>query len=408
MRRKILLRERFKSFCILSLYMDVYKPAEDSLLMLEAVKRHAKGNVLEIGTGTGILAIAAAKKKTVRKVIATDINIDALVHAENEAGRERRKIKFVESDLFEKVPEKKFDTIIFNPPYLPQDNEISDATIYGGKKGHELIARFLGECVPFLKAKGKIILLFSSLTKKDRVEKAILDNCMDFREIAEKNIFFETLYCHEITKSKLLSELERKGIKDVRKLAHGHRGIVYTAAYRGRKIAVKAKRKDSRAKGKIRNEAKWLKKLNKRGIGPKFIFEGKGYFSYEFVEGKFIADYVKENQKEEIIEALREVMRQCHVMDRMGISKEEMHHPRKHIIIKHKPVLIDFERCHETKKPQNVTQFLQFLSSRFFSSLLSKKGIRMEKRKAWRAARQYRKELNLNEVTSQFPWLSGK
>jgi len=53
-------------------------------------------------------------------------------------------------------------------------------------------------------------------------------------------------------------------------------------------------------------------------------------------------------------------------MDKLGINKEEMHRPLKHIIInqKGKVVLLDFERCYLTEKPHNVTQFGDFLLRR--------------------------------------------
>ena len=49
-------------------------------------------------------------------------------------------------------------------------------------------------------------------------------------------------------------------------------------------------------------------------------------------------------------------------MDKLGLNKEELHRPFKHIIIKdNEPVQIDFERCYESKKPHNVTQFGEFI-----------------------------------------------
>ena len=50
-------------------------------------------------------------------------------------------------------------------------------------------------------------------------------------------------------------------------------------------------------------------------------------------------------------------------MDQLRVNKEELHHPHKHILIDQvdNPVMLDFERCYKTKKPHNVTQFVEFI-----------------------------------------------
>ncbi|MBI4439047.1 methyltransferase [Candidatus Woesearchaeota archaeon] len=371
--------------------MAVYNPAEDSYLLLEAVKEHAVGDVLEVGTGTGILAIAAAKKEGVKSATATDISDAALHAARTNAASEGIRIKFRRADLFEGI-RGQFDTIIFNPPYLPQDKGIEDRAIYGGRKGYETVERFIRASSNFLKPDGRIILVASSLTTNHAVERIIKDNCYDFSVIGQKRFFFETLYCYLIAKKPLLVELEKKGASAVRLFARGKRGVVYTAVYRKRKVAVKAERPDSKAKGRVSNEAAWLRRLNRKGIGPELVFAGNGFFAYRFVEGQYICDFLQACSAEAAVKVVKEVLRQCLLMDRMGVGKEEMHHPLKHIIVikSGKPVMIDFERCHITVKPKNTTQFLQFLSSGRVSGLLKKKGIHAEPEKLRELARDYR------------------
>ncbi len=381
--------------------MEVYEPKEDSYLLLELVKKHASGKVLEIGTGSGILAIAAARKA--KSVVAADINEKALKAAAENANKEKAKIKFVHSDLFENV-KGKFDTIIFNPPYLAQDKGIEDRAIYGGKKGHETIERFLDRSSEHLEANGKILLLFSSLTKRDRVDEIIANNCYEYELFSQQSLFFEKLYTYIIKKSCLLKELEKQKIRKIRKLARGHRGIVYTGIYKGKKIAVKAERKDSKAMGRALNEAKWLKTLNKKGIGPKLLFSGKNYFAYQFVEGEFIGDFIKSSGKKEIIDVLKSVMQQCFVLDELKVNKEEMHHPKKHIIVTadKKPVMIDFERCRNSEKPKNVTQFVQFIASGHISEMLREKGIIVDKDTMVKIAQEYSKNHDIRGVMKQF------
>ncbi len=152
---------------------DVYEPREDSYLLQEYMPRDLRGKkVLEMGTGSGILAITAAKNGGV--VTAVDINPEALKVAKNNAERQNVKIKFVLSDLFENITEK-YDLIIFNPPYLPedeQDRKAGASRIYsGGKTGRSTIERFVQSAGKFLKENGKIIMVISSLTgEKETIE----------------------------------------------------------------------------------------------------------------------------------------------------------------------------------------------------------------------------------------------
>ncbi len=369
--------------------MELYTPAEDSYLLAEEVKRRAKGRVLDMGTGSGILAETALKGRKVKSVTASDINKDCKKNL-------NRRIKFIHSNLFSRIPRQKFDTIIFNPPYLPQDKGIEDASVYGGKKGYEAIERFLNSCGSYLADKGIILLLFSSLTKKRKIDEIIENNCLEKEEIARRELpFFETLFVYKVKKSLLLLKLGKKAVNGVKKFAEGNRGIIYTGNLRGRKVAIKAKKADSTATGVIANEAKWLKILNKKRIGPKLIFISSSCFVYEFVEGRFIIDYVSGCSREKAVAVIKSMLEQCRMLDELKVNKEEMLRPQRHVIIsKGKPVMIDFERCRKTRKPKNVTQFCQFIVSGFFNELLKLKGISISREKLLAAAKGYKHSQN--------------
>ena len=178
--------------------------------------------------------------------------------------------------------------------------------------------------------------------------------------------------------------------------AKGKRGFIYTAKLGKKKIAIKEKNPESKAQSRIEFEAYWLKKLNKHKIGPKFIFFERGSLAYEFVEGIFIEEFIKNSTKRDIKKVLMELLNQMFLLDELGINKEEMHHPYKHIIItkKTKPVLLDFERANNTEKPSNVTQFCQFITSTNLHSLLNKKGFKIDISKVRAAARKYKHNIN--------------
>lgn len=358
--------------------MRIYKPAEDSFLLQKAVRKYASGKVLEIGTGTGIQAITAKKLKKVKTVDAIDKNKKAIALAKKNAGKS--KIRFYYSDLFSKV-KGTYDTIIFNPPYLPKDKYCDDMDLIGGKHGYEILARFLDNANKHLTTNGKILIVFSSLTKKQKVDEAIERNCLTFKEIDTQKLFMEKLYVYMIEKSKFLKELESKKLTEVKLMAKGHRGLVYKA---GDKI-IKKQKPDSEAKGAIEREGKVLADLNKYGIGPKLYSIGKDYIIIEYAKGTRIKEYIEKASKKNKIRVFKQVLKQCYALDKLNYNKEEMQNPYKHVIIGKKTVMIDFERCKKTMKVKNVTQFLQYI----------KRYIKID---APKLGRGYSKDEDLNKI----------
>jgi len=179
----------------------MYEPREDSYLLQKFVTKYAKGVVLDMGTGSGIQAIAAAKSKKVVKVYAIDIDREAINYCKGIV--DDKKVVFFVSNLFlvfrgnKKFEGLKFDTIIFNAPYLP-DDENKDKALDGGKKGYELICRFLNQAEHYIKPKTKILLVFSSLTGKETLDNYLIKKRFRFEELCKKHIFFEDIYIYLI------------------------------------------------------------------------------------------------------------------------------------------------------------------------------------------------------------------
>jgi release factor glutamine methyltransferase len=168
----------------------MYEPREDSYLICSVVGKYAKGNVLDMGTGSGIIANEVLKNN-VQKVVAVDIDPEVIEYVKKRFGN---KVKCIQSDLFSDIHER-FDIIFFNPPYLPYEHEqeLKHTDLIGGKKGNEVVEKFLKEAPKFLNKEGKIILLLSSLTKRRG-----LFNRYIKKIITRKRLFFETLYVYEL------------------------------------------------------------------------------------------------------------------------------------------------------------------------------------------------------------------
>lgn len=112
-----------QEFFGLDFYVDenvlIPQPDTESLVeeMIEICKyREDVPKILDIGTGSGTIAVTLAKQMKAQ-IVASDISPKALEIAKKNAEKHGAKIEFLESDMFEKVNQK-FDVIVSNPPYI--------------------------------------------------------------------------------------------------------------------------------------------------------------------------------------------------------------------------------------------------------------------------------------------------
>ncbi len=144
-----------------------------------------------MGTGSGIQAEEAVKYAD--RVIAVDINSKSV----NYCKKKYKEIDFRKSDLFSNIKEK-FDLIIFNPPYLPIESKYEDVELDGGEKGYELIENFLKQAKKHLKKEGQILLLFSSFSKKEKIDTILNEENYQYKQIATQKLHFEELFVYKI------------------------------------------------------------------------------------------------------------------------------------------------------------------------------------------------------------------
>ena len=169
----------------------VYQPAEDSGLLAEATVEHARGRVLEVGTGSGWVADRIATE-TDCAVVASDVNPHAC-----EAARDRG-LAVVRGSLLDPFVADAFDTVCFNPPYLPTDPDAEwgdwmEEALSGGETGRELIVPFLKDLPRVLADDGVALLLVSSLTGYETVLGLIEDAGFTHEVAVEESFPFETL-----------------------------------------------------------------------------------------------------------------------------------------------------------------------------------------------------------------------
>ena len=126
-------------------------------------------NILELCTGSGCIAIACAYAFEHANVVASDISADALAVAEinrHHYGLEDR-LELVQSDLFENVPNRKYDLIVSNPPYISEQEmaELSDELkrepalgLAAGEQGLDVVIPMLKQARQFLSDNGVLII----------------------------------------------------------------------------------------------------------------------------------------------------------------------------------------------------------------------------------------------------------
>ena len=169
----------------------VYYPREDSLLLADVLEKRKLKNkkVLDMGCGSGFLAILMARSAN---VTATDTNSLAVKITAENAKRNGVKLKALKSDLFKSV-KGRYDLIVFNPPYLPVDDEFRDQAYDGGKDGRTVIRKFIKNTSRYLRKNGSILLLISSLTGEKEVLDLFGKNKLKAKVIARKKVPWEEL-----------------------------------------------------------------------------------------------------------------------------------------------------------------------------------------------------------------------
>jgi release factor glutamine methyltransferase len=127
--------------------------------------------ILDIGTGTGCLAISLAAERPDARVFATDISHEALLVAAANARRHGvdRRVRFIRADLLEGLSVQA-DLIVSNPPYVPEKSapalirDVRDyepaMALFGGAEGLEIIDRLLAQTAARLAPDGTIIVEF--------------------------------------------------------------------------------------------------------------------------------------------------------------------------------------------------------------------------------------------------------
>ncbi len=172
---------------------QVYRPSEDSHLLLAAIDLDGASTFLDVGTGSGLIALHAALRCD---TVATDISPWAVELCKRNADHNGIHVEVVRTDLFAAL-RGRWDVIAFNPPYLPDSKGEGwiDLAWSGGPGGNEAILRFLERAIEYLSPEGRIYLLLSSHNGK------ALRRAREFyrvKPLRHRSLFFEEITAYEL------------------------------------------------------------------------------------------------------------------------------------------------------------------------------------------------------------------
>ena len=155
---------------------------DTEILCEEALRRLDPGaRVLDIGTGSGALAVSIAKLGRECSVTAVDVSDTALEIAEGNAERNNAQVRFVRSDCFAALEGETFDMIVSNPPYIsseemaqlmPEVRREPELALFGGEDGLDFYRRISREAGAHLE-KGGCLLFEIGWQQKDAVSELL-------------------------------------------------------------------------------------------------------------------------------------------------------------------------------------------------------------------------------------------
>ena len=145
----------------------VPRPETEQLVeLLKSQVPNPKSQILDVGTGSGVIALSLAAKFPEASVTATDVSDDALALAQENAVRLGLKVEFIKTDLLDGIAGD-FDVIVANLPYVAAGDRPTlsrevlhdpEIALFGGEHGDEIVRRLIEEAPVHLKSGGLVAL----------------------------------------------------------------------------------------------------------------------------------------------------------------------------------------------------------------------------------------------------------
>ena len=154
---------------------------------------------LELGAGTGIISILAAKKGAV--VYASDISSKAVENVKLNAAKNNVQINIFTSDLFNNIPDMQFDYIIINPPYYSRDPGEEEEYAWFCGSNFEYFKSLFNSLSNYISKDSKVFMILSEVCDIQKIKSIGMENEFIWKLKMKKQFWGEKNYIFEISKS---------------------------------------------------------------------------------------------------------------------------------------------------------------------------------------------------------------
>ena len=174
-----------------------FKSTHNLLSYMETTELEGR-TLLDLGTGSGILALYASQKGAI--VTASDINIKAVQNASQNAAINNMSINFIHSDLFDNIAHQEYDVIVINPPYYPKDPETdNDYAWYCGEK-FEYFQKLFTQLTSYQHPQSLIIISLADSCDIRKICSIANETKFELKLIDQKDFFWEKQLLFRVVK----------------------------------------------------------------------------------------------------------------------------------------------------------------------------------------------------------------
>ena len=155
-----------------------------------------KKYVLELGAGTGLISIYASKRGGF--VTASDISLTAFYNIEKNIKMNDANVEVVHSDLFEQVPQLRYDYIIINPPYYKKTPTTQKEFAWFGGDDFQYFRKFFSQLGNFYFENTNVIMILSDEAEIGMIKSIAAEYKFSMEEVFQKKTWGEVHYIFKI------------------------------------------------------------------------------------------------------------------------------------------------------------------------------------------------------------------